>query len=820
MRHGSLFSGIGGFDLAARWMGWENAFHSEIDPFCLQILKYHFPDAVTYTDIRNTDFTPWRDRIDVLSGGFPCFVAGTMILTESGLKPIEDIRAGERVYTKNGRLCTVNAAMRNEIEEIVSIKAQGIATPIQTTTNHPFWVKPLQRYWKPRPKKHGEARWVDASDIQKGDMVAYRCIEGKEQYRTPDFWKMVGYYLGNGWILDGKCKSNIPQGNRGSRINSRVWKVVLCCNKEKKEQLHQTITDAGYHATISEDRTTYKFIICSKELVLFLADFGRYAHGKKLSGQCFELADKYKQALFEGWRDADGYIAANGSFCVTTVSAELAYGMAQIARDVYKRPVSLKKSTPNRECRIEGRLVNERPQFQLNVSPDSRYGYYEDGFLWCLVKNISKKPQTTTVHNIAVEEDETYLANGITVHNCQPFSQAGKRKGTSDDRHLWPEMLRAIREIRPRWVVGENVLGITNWDGGVVFEQVCADLEAEGYSVQPTVLPACGINAPHQRYRTWFTAHRNDDELFARLPLPEQIWAALASDGCSVTDPDGNGDRVQECGGSGKTQRDEEQVRSDYNSAGEPCGTDSLDTERRNSYGYVSDNTGGYGDARYYCGSVADPDGRQREMWDIERSRTRGTDRPEDISGEIDRTARYGDAIDVANTDSSRLPGRGLSSVGENSDKTQRSDLLDRIEGFGIQRTSANPDIGGLEGTTSVGRDSDYAQRQGCPDGEGKASPNTKQQPSQDERTERGGVGETDLGQEAGGPEHGDLSKDWLDFPTQSPVCSRDDGLSIQLHNITFPRWRKESIKAYGNAIVPQVAYRIFRVIEFMSNGR
>ena len=72
MTHASLFSGIGGFDLAAEWAGWTNVFNCEIDPFCRKVLKYHFPKAAQYEDIRTTDFTVWRDRIDVLTGGFPC----------------------------------------------------------------------------------------------------------------------------------------------------------------------------------------------------------------------------------------------------------------------------------------------------------------------------------------------------------------------------------------------------------------------------------------------------------------------------------------------------------------------------------------------------------------------------------------------------------------------------------------------------------------------------------------------------------------------------------------------------------------------------
>ena len=95
---------------------------------------------------------------------------------------------------------------------------------------------------------------------------------------------------------------------------------------------------------------------------------------------------------------------------------------------------------------------------------------------------------------------------------CQPFSNAGLRKGTEDDRHLWPQMLRIIREVSPRYVVGENVRGLINWSGGLVFEQVCADLENEGYEVTPYLLPACGKNAPHRRDRIWFVAYRSDGD--------------------------------------------------------------------------------------------------------------------------------------------------------------------------------------------------------------------------------------------------------------------------------------------------------------------
>ena len=93
---------------------------------------------------------------------------------------------------------------------------------------------------------------------------------------------------------------------------------------------------------------------------------------------------------------------------------------------------------------------------------------------------------------------------------CQPFSVAGKQKGTSDDRHLWPEMFRIIKEFTPRWIIGENVKGLTNIEKGMVFESVCTDLEGEGYEVRAFNIPAAGVGAPHRRERIWIVASLED----------------------------------------------------------------------------------------------------------------------------------------------------------------------------------------------------------------------------------------------------------------------------------------------------------------------
>ncbi len=213
---------------------------------------------------------------------------------------------------------------------------------------------------------------------------------------------------------------------------------------------------------------------------------------------------------------------------------------------------------------------------------------------------------------------------------CQPFSLAGKRKGTDDERYLWHEMLRAIQQIQPTYVVAENVRGLLTIDGGMVFEQVCADLEAEGYEVQPVLLPAAGVNAPHRRDRIFIIAYSNkcDDRRTSRTDAPESRKERLS-----------------------------------------------------------------------------------------ERHQVRKSSKP----GEVQQPAANANITSAADEIQTR---------------------------WNVSASTHD----------TVGR--------------------------------------------------------WENFPIESAICGRDDGLPDRLDDITFPKWRNESIKAYGNAVVPQLIMPIFQTIE------
>jgi DNA (cytosine-5)-methyltransferase 1 len=126
-------------------------------------------------------------------------------------------------------------------------------------------------------------------------------------------------------------------------------------------------------------------------------------------------------------------------------------------------------------------------------------------------KDIPVYDNIKTLHGTQIEKDIGAIDIITGGFPCQPYSVAGKQKGTNDDRYLWPEMFRVIREVQPTFVIAENVKGLVNIQDGMVFETVCSDLESEGFEVQTFIIPAAGIGAPHKRERVWIVAYSDSN---------------------------------------------------------------------------------------------------------------------------------------------------------------------------------------------------------------------------------------------------------------------------------------------------------------------
>ena len=307
--------------------------------------------------------------------------------------------------------------------------------------------------------------------------------------------------------------------------------------------------------------------------------------------------------------------------------------------------------------------------------------------------------------------DFTKYANKIDILTggfpCQPYSSAGQRKGKEDERHLWPEMLRAIREIKPKYIVGENVFGLLNWNGGMVFDEVHTDLEFEGYEVQAVVIPAAAVNAPHGRDRVWFVAHNHNHGLYG------------PKDGQSVGQ---------------RNERDEKGAKQTRKSS--RCSNEDA-IFATNSTSIINEEQSG-------------KNRQQRNRF----ARNDGTNR------------------NATNTNGSGTQTRKVNTVlGEQNQQREARRFINDV----VQRNVAD--------TLGIGLQ--------C----------------------KGGSTELEGGRFGfNNPQNNKTT--WDNFPTQSPICGGDDGLPTELDGITFSKWRNESIKAYGNAIVPQVAYQIFKAIQ------
>lgn len=452
----------------------------------------------------------WPEDVPVWTASLPCFPAGTLVLTERGFSAIEDVEVGDSVLTHKQRFRKVTAVGGREAE-CVELKGQGhwglICTP-----NHPFLSRAKVIDYRRKSDTYGKtvlentSTWVDAKDmggrmwamptqipecaipiIPKPAQITSRTNFPTDQ-RSPAFARFLGFWVGNGWT------------NRSG--------IVVCDGYEDVPLMEEILTEAGLTYCLSEGRTGVKALVGSQALRTWVpAQFGKGASNKTLPRWLLSAPQPYVEAFLRGWHDADGHwqTQKKGGSLVrvwTTTSRKLAVGLRILLnRCGYSASVRFVKN--ERELFIEGRLCNEKGYYKISAYDKARSFKFSDDLGWGLVKPV-KKDGYRQVYNLAVEDDESYTADGIIVHNCQPFSNAGKQRGTDDHRHLWPVFHALVEQCRPPVIFGEQVPSKL---GRAWLAAVRADLETLGYAVGAADLCAAGAGAPHIRQRLYWVAN-------------------------------------------------------------------------------------------------------------------------------------------------------------------------------------------------------------------------------------------------------------------------------------------------------------------------
>ena len=346
----------------------------------------------------------------------PCFTEDALVMTDDGYKKIVDVKVGDKVLTHKNRFKLVAKTMKNESNDIFNIKASGMFD-IKCTGNHPFYVRHRERI---KPRTYSEPEWVDARDIKKSDML---CLPINTESIIPlyenlptgnkDFWWLIGRYIGDGW-----CEYyEQPRNDK---------RVIICCDKNTDEELNEIIKKIGslFEYRYIEERTTYKIFIKNDKMFEFLQRFGKYAHGKRLTNDIFDLPTELLESFIEGYVSADGYVDKDGITNMKTVSCELANGLVHCVAKVYHKNCSVHTIKGGTDI-IEGRKVNRREKYVVSFNMQSNKKdkcFYDEvnKCVWCYVRSNEKDKNLKTVstYNLSVIDDNTYTVNNIAVHNC------------------------------------------------------------------------------------------------------------------------------------------------------------------------------------------------------------------------------------------------------------------------------------------------------------------------------------------------------------------------------------------------------------------
>lgn len=518
----SFCSGYGGIERGLELAGvkFRTVAHVEIEAYAIANLVAKMEEgkmapAPIWSNLKTFPLEKFRDKIDIITGGYPCFTKGNLVLTRDGYKPIEDIRKGDYVLTHKGRWRKVLSLMQKPNAPTTKVIGQGFVS-IESTNTHPFYTRKRYRKWNSDKRSYSRLfespEWVYAEKLSKDTFVGQvQLREETIDRHSESFWFIVGRYLADGCRVQ---RNDRPVGS---------GHVVLTVGKHKTKEIFEEVKKEFGTLTEADERTVNRIQICRNDFYQFLEQFGKGPDGKHIPGWVFGIGKSKLSRLLDGYLSGDGNKSMSG-WRANTVSEKLAYSIAYLFQCVTGRVAGIRLQQTENSKVIEGRTVNQRNYYVVDLPNKNKVAFQDNEYGWKQLKSIESTGCCKTVYNIEVDEDNSYTIGNVIVKNCQPFSVAGRRKGKDDPRHLWPYIEEAIEVIRPRTVFFENVEGHIN----LGLKEVIGSLEERGYETTWGIFSASEVGAPHQRKRVFILANSRSARPWNHIgSLAHKSWGEI-----------------------------------------------------------------------------------------------------------------------------------------------------------------------------------------------------------------------------------------------------------------------------------------------------
>lgn len=466
----SLFDGMSNGQLALKRLRVKDYtyYASEIKPHAIKVTMTHFPNTIQIGDVTKVHYNNGVlytekgnyniGKIDLLIGGSPCFVTGTKVITKSEYKNIENVKIGDEVITHTGKFKKV-LSIGGKMSETVIVNAQGLK-PIETTKEHPFYVRKMNRVLNNETKsyyrKFEEPIWKEAEKLEKGDFVGINIntLEENELNLTKEECYILGRY-----IADGHTRKDFRTSE--NRPNDRHWQLILSIGNHKLEKLKNKINSINF-SSYAHGKSVTRVVFSNKRLVEIAEKYCGIGAINKIIPQIFiNLPVEYLSEVLEGYLDGDGSVK-NGVYKASSISESLIMTLSQVIAKVYRTNSSYEYTKRPKTCVIEGRTVNQNDTYSITFRKEMKKqsnAKVIDDIVWLPIHNVTETKNFRDVYNIEVEDDNSYTANNCIVHNCQNFSILNKeRLGLEGEKSkLFYEYLRLKNEINPKFFLLENV---------------------------------------------------------------------------------------------------------------------------------------------------------------------------------------------------------------------------------------------------------------------------------------------------------------------------------------------------------------------------